>query len=234
MKGRRRVKRSYRSQIRDARAEETRAAIIAAATTLFAERGYVATSISDIAARAGVSRATVFNAVGAKPELLIRAYQTAVRGREPDVPLGEQARSRRILAETDPHRLLAGYATVVTETGPRIAPLYEAVRAAAHADAEAALLWQRLTGERRYGAGRVVRAVAKLGPLRAGLNTRTATDVLWLLNDPALYRQLVIERGWSARRFRNWLTGTMQAQLLPPTPRAGERALRAPRPDPSA
>ena len=202
--------------MRRAQAQETRTAIVAAASTLFTERGYVATSITDIATEAGVSRATVFNAVGGKPELLIRAYQTAVRGDEPETPLGEQERSRRILAETDPHRLLAGYATVVSNVAPRIAPLYEAVRAAAHADPEADTLWQRLTGERRYGANRVVRALAKLGPLRKTLDISTATDLLWLLNDPALYHLLVVERRWPRRRFRDWLTDTMQSQLLPP------------------
>lgn len=218
------VKRSYSSAVRDAHAEETRTSIVAAASTLFAEHGYVATSINEIAARAGVSRATVFNAVGGKPELLIRAYQTAVRGHEADVPLGQQARSRRVLAETDPYRLLAGYASVVSDAGPRIAPLYEAVRAAAHADPEAAELWQRLTGERRSGAGRVVRALAELGPLRNGLDTSTATDLLWLLNDPALYHLLVVERRWPKRRFRLWLTDTMQSQLLPPPREEADRA----------
>jgi AcrR family transcriptional regulator len=218
MKRDRSVKRAYRSPVRQAQAEQTRRQIVAAASELFAERGYVATTIDEIAVRAGVSRATVFNAIGAKRELLIRAYQVAVRGNEPDIPLGQQERSRRILAETDPYLLLLGYAAVAAEIGPRIAPLYQAVRAAAHADAEAAELWQRLSGERRYGAGRVVRALTKLGPLRTGLNTRTATDLLWVLNDPALYHLLVVERGWPIRRFRNWLTDTMQTQLLPSPP----------------
>jgi AcrR family transcriptional regulator len=216
MKQQRPVKRPYCSVVRQAKAEETQTAIVSAASELFVERGYVATTIDEIAERAGVSRATVFNAAGGKPELLIRAYQVAVRGNEPDTPLGEQERSRRILAETDPYRLLAGYAGVVVETQPHIAPLYEAVRAAGHADPEAAKLWQRLTGERRYGAGRVVRALKGLGPLRAGLTLETATDLLWLVNDPANYSLLVVERRWPVRRYRNWLTEAMQAQLLPP------------------
>ena len=209
------VKQPYSSPIRQAQAEETRTAIVTAASELFVEQGYVATTIDEIAGRAGVSRATVFNAGGGKPDLLVRAYQVAVRGNEPDIPLGEQERSRQILADTDPFQLLAGYAAVVAEAQPRIAPLYEAIRAAAHAEPDAAELWQRLTGERRYGASRVVRALNRLGPLRAGLTVERATDLLWLLNDPANYSLLVLERRWPARRFREWLTDTMQTQLLP-------------------
>ena len=210
------VKRAYRSQVRQAKAAATQEAIVRAASELFATQGYVATTIDDIAARAGTSRATIFNAVGGKPELLIRTYQVAVRGKETETPLGQQERSRRILAERDPYRLLADYAVVATEIGPRIAPLYEAVRAAAHADPEAAELWRRLTAERRYGAGRVVRAIKRLGPLRAGLDTGTATDLLWVLVDPAHYHVLVVERRWPIRRFRTWLTDAMHMQLLPP------------------
>src|SRR6266403_4226720 len=102
-----RVKRSYDSRLREQRAEATRLAIVAAAGRLFAERGYAATSIEEIAAAAGVGRATVFNSVGGKPELLNEAYRLAVRGSDnADTPLGRQPRSRRISAEADPHKLL--------------------------------------------------------------------------------------------------------------------------------
>jgi prophage antirepressor-like protein len=53
--------------------------------------------------------------------------------------------------------------------------------------------------------------------LRRGLDRRSASDILWVLNDPGLYQLLVNQRGWTQRRFRTWLTGTMHAQLLEPT-----------------
>jgi TetR/AcrR family transcriptional repressor of mexJK operon len=45
----------------DPRAIRSRAAIVQAATALFLERGYVDTSVDDIAARAAVSKRTVYN-----------------------------------------------------------------------------------------------------------------------------------------------------------------------------
>src|SRR5258705_11208909 len=108
--GSRRVKRSYDSPLRRERAEPTRLAIAAAAGRLFAERGYAATSIEEIAAAAGVGRATVFSSVGGKPELLKAAYRLAVRGpASADTPLGEQPRSRRISAKPDAPKLLPGH-----------------------------------------------------------------------------------------------------------------------------
>jgi AcrR family transcriptional regulator len=211
------VKRSYDSRLRDARAEATRLAIVAAAGRLFAERGYAATSIEEIAAAAGVGRATVFTSVGGKPELLKEAYRLAVRGpANAATPLGQQARSRRISAEADAHKLLAGYAGVMVEVGRRLAPLYEAVRAAAHADPEARELWQLITEERRTAATGIVRRLAERNALLHTLDRQHASDILWVLNDPALYQLLVTQRRWTQRRFRSWLTHSMQTQLLEP------------------
>jgi AcrR family transcriptional regulator len=212
------VKRAYDSRLRLERAEATRLAIVAAASRLFAEHGYAATSIEEIAGAAGVGRATVFTSVGGKPELLKEAYRFAVRGpANASIPLGQQARSRRISAEPDAHKLLAGYAGVMVEVGSRLAPLYEAVRAAAHADPEARELWHLITEERRSAATGIVRRLAERGALRHGLDRQSASDILWVLNDPGLYQLLVTQRRWTQRRFRTWLTSTMHAQLLEPT-----------------
>ena len=212
-----RVKRTYDSRLRLERADATRLAIAAAAGRLFAERGYAATSIDEIAAAAGVGRATVFTSVGGKPELLKAAYRLAVRGpANANTPLGQQARSRRISAEPDAHKLLAGYAGVMVEVGRRLAPLYEAVRAAAHANPEARELWHLITEERRTAAAGIVRRLAERDALLQGLDRQSASDILWVLNDPGLYQLLVTQRRWTQRRFRSWLANSMQAQLLEP------------------
>lgn len=209
-----RVKRPYASEVRRRSALATRRAVIDAAGRLFARQGYVATSIDEIAAAAGVSRATVFTSVGGKAELLTEAYRAAVRGEQPDVPLGDQQRSRAVMANPDPRALLAGYADVCAEFAPRLAPIYEAVRSAASADPQAAQLWSTLEGERRFGAGRVVHALIELRALRDGLAEESAGDILWVLNDPSVYRLLVERRGWPAGVFKAWLADAMQRQLL--------------------
>jgi AcrR family transcriptional regulator len=219
-----RVKRAYNSRLRLERADATRLTIAAAAGRLFAERGYAGTSIEEIAAAAGVGRATVFTSVGGKPELLKEAYRLTVRGpANEDTPLGQQARSRRISAEPDAHKLLAGYAGVMVEVGRRLAPLYEAVRAAAHANPEAREFWHLITEERRSAATGIVRRLAERDALLDGLDRQSASDILWVLNDPGLYQLLVTQRRWTQRRFRSWLTGSMQAQLLQPPDRTAIR-----------
>ena len=51
-----------------------------AAAELFLERGYAATSVADITARAGVSRNTFFNYFSAKSDLLWSTFDAAVAG----------------------------------------------------------------------------------------------------------------------------------------------------------
>ena len=92
------------------------------------------------------------------------------------------------------------------------------MRAAAHADPEARELWHVITEERRTAATGLVRRLAERNALLDGLDRQSASDILWVLNDPGLYRLLVMERGWTERRFRTWLTNAMQTQLLEPAP----------------
>src|SRR5581483_6414176 len=76
---------------RAAAASRTRAALVEAAGELFAEHGYVRTTIAAIAARAGVGRATVFTSVpGGKPELLKLARDVAIAGDDEPIPVPQR------------------------------------------------------------------------------------------------------------------------------------------------
>ena len=208
------VKREYRSQLRQAQAATTRRAVIGAAGRLFAERGYVATSIEDIAALAGVSRATVFTAVGGKPRLLKTAYEVAIVGDDEPVALVERPRSQAIRAEPDAQRYLELYAGMVTGMHGRLASIAEAARGAAGADPDARRLWEDQQAQRRRGSATVVADVRHKGRLRRGLSAEVAADIVWVHNDPCLYDQLVHRRGWTPRRYQAWLARSLREQLL--------------------
>ena len=100
------VKRPYRSPLRAAQAETTRTAVISAASRLFADQGYAATSIEEIADAAGVSRATVFTSVGGKGALLKTALDVAIVGDDEPISLPDRPRSKAIRGESDPRRYL--------------------------------------------------------------------------------------------------------------------------------
>jgi AcrR family transcriptional regulator len=190
--------------------------VVDAAARLFAEQGYVATSIDAVAEAAGVGRATVFATVGSKAALLKAAYDTSLVGDHEPVDLPTRARSRAIRAEEDPARYLERYAEVVTEICGRLAGVYEALRGAATADPKLNELWIEVRRQRRVGAAHVVGDLQSKGGLRPGLEDESAADLVWVHNDPGLYHQLVSERGWPPERFRSWLAGSLRRELLPP------------------
>ena len=215
MKARAKVKRKYRSALREGHASNTRTSIIEAAWRLFTEQGYAATSIDEIAAAAGVSRATVFTAVGGKPVLLKAAFDVSIVGDDAPVSLPERPSSLAIRAEKDPGVYLDRYAGLATEIGGRVAPIAEAVRGAAGADADARELWATHLAQRRQGAANVVAdLLSKRARLRPDLDAASAADVVWVLNDPGLYHHLVLKRGWAPEKFRRWLAETLRSQLL--------------------
>src|SRR5687768_5299305 len=97
----------YLSPVRSEQARATRRAIVTAAAELFGSQGFAATTIDAIADRAGVGRKTVFASVGGKGALLKLAWDWAMAGDDEAVPMAERPAVQAILAERDPHRLVA-------------------------------------------------------------------------------------------------------------------------------
>ena len=208
------VKRDYRSQLRAAQAQQTRRAIVDAATRLFIEDGYGATTIDAVAEASGVSRKTVFTSVGGKFDLLKLAVDWAVAGDEESVALSGRATVRQWLDDPDPRGVLFGFAGYLVEIGARVGRLYGALEVAAGMDAAARELVAEVQQQRLDDARRVVRTLRGLTVLTDRITHREAVDLVWLAMDPALYDRLVRVRGWTPKRFGDWLARALQAQLL--------------------
>jgi AcrR family transcriptional regulator len=202
--------------LRRAKAAATRLAIIDAARRLFVDLGYSGASIQAIADVAGVSRATVFNAVGGKAALLKAAYDVATVGDDEPIPLPLRAEATAARLEPDPRRSIALYAGMIANIGERLAPIYEVFRAAAASDTEIGALWRDIQAERLKGARGFVGLLRDKGPLRVDVDDAAAGDIVWVLIDASLYHRLAGERGWTKSQFKAWLSGTLEAQLLPP------------------
>jgi AcrR family transcriptional regulator len=209
-----RVKRDYRSAVRTEQARATRRGVVAAASRLFVENGYGATTIDAIATAAGVSRKTVFTAVGAKVDLLKTALDWAVAGDDFPVALGDRATLRGLLEEQEPAVLLSGWARLQADIGARVAALFQALEVAAGTDPEAKALLAQLQGQRLDGARTVVKRLRTLGALTTELTYQEAVDLAWLATDAALFDRLVRIRGWSVSRFGEWLGENLCRQLL--------------------
>ncbi len=208
------VKRAYRSELRAAQAGETRNAVVTGATELFCARGYGATTVDDVAKSAGVSRKTVFTAVGGTLELLKTAIDVAVAGDDAPVALADRLVVRDLLDNDDPRALLAGWVHMLVDIDTRVGALMRALEVAADADPEAYVLIEQSQRERLSGARAVVRRLVSLDALNPALTRSEATDIAWLASDPVLYDRMVRTRKWSTARFEKWLADSLCRQLL--------------------
>ena len=208
------VKRDYRSQLRAAQAQETRRSIVAAATRLFVVGGYGATTIDAVAEAAGVSRKTVFTAVGGKLDLLKLALDWAVAGDDQAVALSDRAAIRRWMDQADPRQVLDGLAGMLAEIGARVGALYGALEVAAGIDPAARELAEELQRRRLDDARKVVGPLRDMKALTTDITYQEAVDLVWLAMDPALFDRLVRVRRWSTSRFKEWLASTLCRQLL--------------------
>ncbi len=208
------VKRDYHSGLRTAQAEQTRRSIVAAAARLFVGDGYGATTIDAVAESAGVSRKTVFTAVGGKVDLLKTALDWAVAGDDRPVPVADRPEMRELLAMDDPVALLTTWARVMVAIDVRVAGLFRVLEVAADGDAAARLLLDEYRGQRLVGARVVVKRLGGLQALADGMSRAEAADMAWLATDPVLFDRLVRIRGWSVAKFEAWLARTLTDQLL--------------------
>lgn len=206
-------RRRYESPRRREQAAATRQAILEAAERLFADRGYVGTTVAEIAEEARVALKTVYAVFGTKAELLRGLWNLRMRGDEEPVPMAERPWFREIIDEPDPQRRLALVARNSRIVRERTAALTEIVRQAAPADEQIATLWERFQREfYELGMRGITETLARDGVLATELTP--ATDILWTLNHPDVYQLLVRQRGWSPEDYERWLAEALCKQLL--------------------
>ena len=163
------VKREYRSTVRDEQALATRRRIRSAAEELFVRDGYGATTMAAVAAAAGVSRPTVFNTFGSKPELLKEVADVRLVGDDEPFDVLARPLGRAMLEATDPEEVLVLHARLAADLLGRIAPVLAVITEAAATDDDAAALLAEQEEGRFFGMGATVDRLVELGALRRGL-----------------------------------------------------------------
>lgn len=209
-------RRPYTSALRAQQATATRRRVIDAAVRLFLERGYAGTTLTAVAAEAGVSADTVFHVFGSKRGLLQQAMDVVIGGDDTDTPLLDRADPQAMRAETDQRRQIAMFTRGILGQLERIAPVDAMLRSAAAVDPEIAALRQDLQHrQRRQAMTAVAGWLAARGPLREQLPVEQAAAVLWTLTSPEVHHMLRVDWGWPPELFQSWLRTTLEGTLLP-------------------
>jgi len=209
------ARRPYTSPLREQQATATRRAVLDAARQLFIAQGYGATTVEQIAQRAGVSKPTVFTAVGNKQTVLRAVRDAAIAGDDEPVPVAQRPATDRIRAEPGQRQAVGLLARHLTDVASRYAQINEVLHAAADGGEEDLReLWETEENQRLTGARFWIEVLAGKGPLRPGLRRSDAIDIMWLLMSPDNYYRLVHRRRWAKQKYERWLAATITQLLL--------------------
>lgn len=218
--------RRYDATRRRERAEQerraTRRRVIDAARTLFLTRGYVATTVADIAREAGVSLQSVYNAGQSKADLMHLVADLAVAGDDEEIMLVDRPTFAAIATRRTAERGVETIAALIAQTMKRLAPVWVVYREAAAVDPKAAA---NLEAAHRRRSQTFAGMISKLPEHRLRRPRQDSADTAWAIGSIDVYLLLRTIRGWDHAQYTTWLARTLVDQLLAPAAPPG----RAPR-----
>lgn len=206
--------RLYDSSGRQEQARATRRQVLAAAKELFRERGYAATTMSEVAAGAGVAVQTVYTVVGGKAALLKEVFDVTLVGDDLPVPVAARPEIERVNAETDGRRKLGLFAEYVSGVLERITPLVPVLLVAADADEAAREVLESFYAGRVHGMTEFATNLKEHRLIRRGMTVERAAAVLAAHIDPANWQNLVQRQGFTRREFERWFVDVTEAAIL--------------------
>lgn len=202
----------------------TREAILDAATQLFMQQAAAhigEVTLEDIAQAAGVSRQSVYIHFRSRSQLLIAMVRH----------IDEKAAgiSEHIRALAQAPSALAALDIAIPAPGGYYPTVYSIARlflAGKYADGALKAAWDDRMEARRGIADLLVRRLKAEGALSPEWDVRTASGVLWVLTSWQVWEQLVIDRGWSKKRYTDFLRKTIRHTLIAPRSRARQTERR--------
>ncbi|WP_432476807.1 TetR/AcrR family transcriptional regulator [Nocardioides sp. GXQ0305] len=200
------TKRRYDASGRRAAAEQRRTRVAEVASDLFARHGWSGTTISAVAAEAGVSAELVSSSFGGKPGLFMAAFRhRTMGGRTLTEAFGELS----LEEERDLDARLDRFVAFACDTLERVAPLFSVLSLAADQDADLQLLVEGAAGRH----DETIRGA--VGLLATGTVPEEAVDELVVITRSEVFLAFRRTRGWSVDQYAAWLRGRTRALLVP-------------------
>jgi AcrR family transcriptional regulator len=198
----------YRSERRQQQAQATRRDILRAARRLFAERGYAATSVADLAHEAGVAVQTIYTSCGSKREIVLALVDMI------DEEAGIAPIATRQAESDEPEEIISLAVRLTRQLNERCGDIVSALLSAASLEPDAAVAAEEGKRRHRDGSARTAAKLEGLGALRTGLSSEDATAMLATLTWRPMYAQLTQEHHWSYDQCEEWITTILTTTLL--------------------
>ena len=201
---------------REEHARQRRERVVDAATQLFLEHGYVATTIEAIARAAGVAPATVYQAFGTKQAILARILDITIAGDADPAALLDRDWVRQAARHEDPRQRLALVVRHTSQVAARTAPVKEVMRDAAAADPAVRHLLLEDDRRRYLTQQALVDLIIGAGALRPGCDRDQAAATFFAVVNSHGYQLLATQLGWSPDDWQRWLAGVLDRELFGP------------------
>lgn len=165
-------------------------------------------AIERIADRAGLSRRAVYDHFGSRTVLLVDLAAHVDESGE----LAKRAES--VWESKTGEEAVDAFVSLGSSYNPEIDAIARAFERARDADPAAAAAWEdRMVGRRR-ACYRLARWLKEDGSLAEGISTQTAADLIWALTNIPFWRELTVDRGWSDRRYRRYVSEILRRTLM--------------------
>lgn len=196
-----------------ARRAATEARLIAAASALFVQRGYAATTLADVAEEAGLAPRTLYLRFPTKAELLRRCIGAAIVGDTGPVPLAERDWLTATMTAPTLEDRIARMAAVTAQLMHRAGALLDVARQAAAVDADIAAAAQAGREDTRRTLQEFWQRAADDRLLPAGADLGWLSETAALLAHADTYLLLRATTGWEVDVYEQWL-GTTWHRLV--------------------
>jgi AcrR family transcriptional regulator len=193
---------------RNARGRRTRTALLAAARALLEEHGAGSLTMAAVAERAGVSRRAVYLHFASRTELLTELFGYVS---EQEGLAGSLA---PVWAAPDAAAALEEWARHLARFHPRVLAVARAIQRVRRADPDAAAHWALVIADQQACCDRLAAWLAREQRLAPPWTVRTAADMLWALMSFELLEELLVDRGWSTRRYRAHLAALFRSTFV--------------------
>lgn len=202
----------YVSPLREAQAAQTRVRILAAASDMFGQYGYMGTSLAKIAERAGVSVETV-KLAGPKSSLLLAAFDQAFVGEELPGTIHDSDIGRALRA-LPADVMLPQWVAFVAEANSRVARLWPRVNDAAAGDPDVAARLAELQASRTEDMRAAIAYLREQGRIANDFPDAHLADSLSYVFAPEGYVRLVLECGWDMESYQAWIVRAVERLIL--------------------
>lgn len=201
-------------ETRAGRAAETRRRIIASATELFLADGYGATTLQQVADRAGVAVQTIYFTFRNKSTLLKDSVDVAISGDDSPVATMDRPWFTAVVEAPDARSALTALVAGSRAVLERVAAVNDMVRTATAAHPELRDLWPDREDPRHTVHAAAAKALSEKPGAKTGLGADRAADILYALLSPEMFLILTRDRAWPPEVWERWVGDTLAAQLL--------------------